>query len=75
MANELRLAMALEHYDRHMPFIDGSLRPNGLDIQVQFVTQEARPVGDKNVCWQTESGTPVNCRWALTSWLRPAMQN
>jgi 4,5-dihydroxyphthalate decarboxylase len=39
MANELRVSMALEHYDRHMPFIDGSLRPNGLDIQTQFVTQ------------------------------------
>ena len=45
MANELRLAMALEHYDRHMPFIDGSLRPNGLDIQVQFVTQEGEAGG------------------------------
>jgi 4,5-dihydroxyphthalate decarboxylase len=45
MANELRLSMALEHYDRHMPFIDGSLRPNGLDIQVQFVTQDGEAGG------------------------------
>ena len=37
MANELRISMALEHYDRHMPFLDGSLSPNGLDIQVMFV--------------------------------------
>jgi 4,5-dihydroxyphthalate decarboxylase len=45
MTNELRLSMALEHYDRHMPFIDGSLRPNGLDIQVQFVTQNGEAGG------------------------------
>ena len=39
MASDLRISMALEHYDRHMPFIDGSLRPNGIDLQVMFVTQ------------------------------------
>ncbi len=40
MANELRISMALEHYDRHMPFLDGSLHPMGLDINVQFVAVE-----------------------------------
>ncbi|MDA0797634.1 MAG: 4,5-dihydroxyphthalate decarboxylase [Chloroflexi bacterium] len=40
MANELRISMALEHYDRHMPFLDGSLHPKGLDINVQFVAVE-----------------------------------
>ncbi len=39
MANELRISMALEHYDRHMPFVDGSLKPTGLDIQAMFVSQ------------------------------------
>ncbi len=33
------LSMALEHYDRHMPFVDGSVVPNGLDLQVMFVSQ------------------------------------
>lgn len=40
MANELRISMALEHYDRHMPFLDVSLHPKGLDINVQFVAVE-----------------------------------
>ena len=40
MANDLTITMALEHYDRHMPFVDGSLTPLGIDLQVSFVTQD-----------------------------------
>ncbi len=37
--SDLRLSMALEHYDRHMPFVDGSVRANGVDLGVMFVSQ------------------------------------
>jgi 4,5-dihydroxyphthalate decarboxylase len=37
--SDLRLSVALEHYDRHMPFVDGSVVPNGLDLHVMFVGQ------------------------------------
>jgi 4,5-dihydroxyphthalate decarboxylase len=41
MAN-LKLTMALAHYDRHIPFFDGSLKvPDGLDLTVLQVGQSA----------------------------------
>jgi 4,5-dihydroxyphthalate decarboxylase len=45
MANELRISMALEHYDRHFPFVDGSLTPTGLDIHAMFVPVEGEAGG------------------------------
>ncbi|MBF8253621.1 MAG: 4,5-dihydroxyphthalate decarboxylase [Deltaproteobacteria bacterium] len=38
MAN-LRLTMALSHYDRHIPFFDGSVKAEGVDLQVLEVGQ------------------------------------
>ncbi|MBI2231832.1 MAG: ABC transporter substrate-binding protein [Deltaproteobacteria bacterium] len=38
MAN-LRLALALSHYDRHIPFFDGSVQAEGVDLQVLEVGQ------------------------------------
>ncbi len=38
MAN-LRLTLALSHYDRHIPFFDGSVRAEGVDLQVLEVGQ------------------------------------
>lgn len=40
MAN-LRLSMALSHYDRHIPFFDGSVRVEGVDLQVLEVGQSS----------------------------------
>ena len=37
--SDLRLSMALEHYDRHIPFFDGSVQANGVDLDAMFVTQ------------------------------------
>jgi 4,5-dihydroxyphthalate decarboxylase len=37
--SDLPLSVALEHYDRHMPFVDGSVSPHGLDLHVMFVGQ------------------------------------
>ena len=38
MAN-LRLTLALSHYDRHIPFFDGSVQAEGVDLQVLAVGQ------------------------------------
>ena len=38
MAN-LRLTFALSHYDRHIPFFDGSVQAEGVDLQVLEVGQ------------------------------------
>jgi 4,5-dihydroxyphthalate decarboxylase len=40
MAN-LRLLMALSHYDRHIPFFDGSVQVDGVDLQVLEVGQSS----------------------------------
>jgi 4,5-dihydroxyphthalate decarboxylase len=40
MAN-LRLSMALSHYDRHIPLFDGSVRAEGVDLQVLEVGQSS----------------------------------
>ena len=38
---ELRLSMALSHYDRHIPFFDGAVRVDGVDLQVLEVGQSS----------------------------------
>jgi 4,5-dihydroxyphthalate decarboxylase len=38
MAN-LRLTLALSHYDRHIPFFDGSVQAEGVDLQILEVGQ------------------------------------
>ena len=38
MAN-VKLSMALSHYDRHIPFFDGSVQPEGIDLTVLEVGQ------------------------------------
>ena len=38
MANP-KLTMALSHYDRHIPFFDGSVRAEGVDLTVLEVGQ------------------------------------
>ena len=34
-----KLTMALSHYDRHIPFFDGSVKPEGLDLKILEVGQ------------------------------------
>jgi 4,5-dihydroxyphthalate decarboxylase len=36
----LRLTLALEHYDRHLPLLEGSVVAEGIDLQVVHVTVE-----------------------------------
>ena len=38
--SDLRLSMALDHYDRHIPFTDGTVRPTGIDLQVLSIGQD-----------------------------------
>src|SRR5262252_7296776 len=35
----LKLTMALSHYDRHLPLLDGSVQAKGVDLQVLEVGQ------------------------------------
>jgi 4,5-dihydroxyphthalate decarboxylase len=39
--DQLKLTIALSHYDRHIPFVDGSLRPEGIDLNVMIVGQSS----------------------------------
>ena len=39
MAN-LSLSIALEHYDRHVPWVEGTVRPNGIEPRVLIVGQD-----------------------------------
>src|SRR5437870_4989854 len=40
MAN-LKLTMALSHYDRHIPFFDGSVRAKGVELEILEVGQSS----------------------------------
>ena len=37
----LKLTMALSHYDRHIPFFDGSVQTEGVDLQILEVGQSS----------------------------------
>ena len=37
-----KLTIALSHYDRHVPFFDGTVRPEGIDLNVLIVGQSDR---------------------------------
>lgn len=41
MANP-KLTIALSHYDRHVPFFDGTVEPDGFDLNVMIVGQSDR---------------------------------
>jgi 4,5-dihydroxyphthalate decarboxylase len=38
---QLKLTLALEHYDRHLPLLEGKVIPDGIDLHVEHVTVEA----------------------------------
>ena len=37
-----KLTIALSHYDRHVPFFDGTVQPEGIDLNVLIVGQSDR---------------------------------
>ncbi len=42
---QIKLTMALSHYDRHIPFFDGSVQVEGVDLQILEVGQ-SEPLRD-----------------------------
>ena len=36
----LKLTLAVEHYDRHLPLLPGEVRPEGIDLRIEHVTVE-----------------------------------
>ncbi len=38
--SNLRLTLALDHYDRHIPFMTGEIRPTGIALQVLIIGQD-----------------------------------
>ncbi|HEY8184656.1 MAG TPA: hypothetical protein VIF64_01225 [Pyrinomonadaceae bacterium] len=43
MANP-KLTIALSHYDRHVPFFDGTVRAESIDLNVLIVGQSDKPL-------------------------------
>ena len=35
---DLKLTMAVEHYDRHLPLLQGQVQPQGITLDVQCVS-------------------------------------
>ena len=47
--SNLRMTIALDHYERHIPFMDGTVRPTGIDLQVLTIGQDqARGGGSRH---------------------------
>ena len=42
---QIKLTMALSHYDRHIPFFDGSVQVEGVDLQI-FEVGQSEPLRD-----------------------------
>ena len=40
-----KLTIALSHYDRHVPFFDGTVQPEGVDLDVLIVEPIGSPAG------------------------------
>jgi 4,5-dihydroxyphthalate decarboxylase len=63
----LRLTMALSHYDRHIPFFDGSVQAEGVDLQVLEVGQsEPLKHGHERMLQKSEFDV---CELSLSSYL------
>lgn len=45
---DLSLSIALEHYERHVPFMQGEIKPTGIDLRVMIVGQEGRGGGRRH---------------------------
>ena len=68
--DQLRLTIALSHYDRHIPFVDGSLQPQGIDLNVMIVGQTS-PLRDGANRHERmlQSGEFDICELSLSSYL------
>ena len=69
MAN-LKLTMALSHYDRHIPFFDGSARVDGVDLSILEVGQsEPLKYGRERHERMLQRGEFDVCELSLSSYL------
>jgi 4,5-dihydroxyphthalate decarboxylase len=67
---QLALKMALSHYDRHIPFFDGTVRPEGIDLTVLEVG-ESTPLrhGANRHARMLQHGEFDVCEVSLSSYL------
>jgi 4,5-dihydroxyphthalate decarboxylase len=68
--DQLKLTIALSHYDRHIPFIDGSLQTDGIGLNVMIVGQSS-PLRDGANRHERmlQSGEFDICELSLSSYL------
>jgi 4,5-dihydroxyphthalate decarboxylase len=67
---KVHLTMALSHYDRHIPFLEGSVRPEGIDLDVLFVGQsEPLSGGARRHERMLQNGEFDICELSLSSYL------
>jgi 4,5-dihydroxyphthalate decarboxylase len=66
----LNLTMALSHYDRHIPFFDGSVQPQGVDLTV-FEVGQSNPLkhGQDRHERMLQKGEFDICELSLSSYL------
>jgi 4,5-dihydroxyphthalate decarboxylase len=66
----VKLTLALSHYDRHIPFLEGSVQPEGIDLEVLFVgqSQPLKNGSDRHERMLQKSEFDV-CELSLSSYL------
>jgi 4,5-dihydroxyphthalate decarboxylase len=65
-----RLTIALSHYDRHVPFFDGTARPEGIDLNVLIVGQsDKQRDGEDRHERMLQNGEFDACELSLSSYL------
>jgi 4,5-dihydroxyphthalate decarboxylase len=73
---KLPLTLALAHYDRHVPFFDGSVAPEGVDLSVLQVGQSAPLRHGKNRHQRMlKEGEFDACEVSLSSYLMARARN
>ena len=45
-----KLTIALSHYDRHVPFFDGTAQPQGIDLNILIVGQSVMARNGTSEC-------------------------
>jgi 4,5-dihydroxyphthalate decarboxylase len=67
---QLKLTMALSHYDRHIPFFDGTVSPDGIDLTVLEVGESIpRKHGGDRHSRMLQKGEFDICELSLSSYL------
>ena len=75
MAN-IKLTMALSHYDRHVPLFDGTITAEGIDLEVLFVGQsQAGKHGENRHERMLPKGEFDICELSLSSYLMARNRN